>query len=82
MTTFYTFVITVFTFVLGSVAYEITLTANVANLGGYLVFAFFTFSPGLFFILGRVTREPDPYTKRRILFDVDVERTRRILERR
>jgi len=45
-------ILTVLTFVVGDVAYTITLTANESALGGYLVFGFFTFSPVVFFALG------------------------------
>jgi hypothetical protein len=44
--------LTVITFVVGDVAYIITLTENPLSLGGYLVFGFFTFSPVVFFGLG------------------------------
>ena len=45
--------LTVITYSIGDVAYTITLTENSAFLGGWLVFGFFTFSPVVFFVLGR-----------------------------
>ena len=47
-------ILSVITFAIGDVAYTITLTENSSFLGGYLIFAFFTFSPVVFFGLGIV----------------------------
>jgi len=57
--------LTVLTFVVGEVAYILTLTENVELIGGYLVFGFFTFSPVVFYGLGFATGRPVKSNRRK-----------------
>ena len=47
------FFLSIITIAIAPVAYEINLTENLGSIGGYLPFVFFTFSPLVFFTLGR-----------------------------
>ena len=54
MNFFYGFILASITFTLGDLAYTLTFTLNENNIGGVLPFAFLTFAPLAFFLLGRV----------------------------